>query len=214
MMKDVYDSIKTTAVLMMLVILSACSSKEVTVQNYEIISDVSELTVAEGEDIGIILVRPGAPGLEDYERFIIDPVHIVYTDPNMKELSTEQVAKMQSYLQQAVIKQLDDGGYEVGTKSKPQTLRITFTISGLKAPSAAANVTSALAPFAISVGEVTIEAVFREAVSNRIDGVAVMQSRGARFLNATPWSTWADVESTFDQWAKSFRQSLDEAHGK
>jgi hypothetical protein len=192
----------------------ACGSKNVQIQDYELIADTTGLETQEGQDPGIVLVRPGAPGLEDYNRFIIDPVQIIYTDPKMKELSTDQVAKMQQYLQDAVINQLRDGGYEVGTKSTPGTMRISFSISGLRAPSAAANITSALVPLAVSVGEVTVEGVFREAVSNRIDGVAVTQSRGSRFLNATPWSTWADVERTFDNWAKGIREAIDKAHNK
>lgn len=213
-MKRLFKFIQFFLVFMLLVSLMSCGAKNVEVGNYKLIADVTGLEPEEGKDPGIILVRPGAPGLEVYDRFIIDPVQIIYTDPKMQELSTEQVARMQQYLQDAVIEQLLNAGYEVGTKSKPQTMRITFTISGLSAPSAVANVTTALAPFAISVGEVTIEAVFREAVSNRIDAVAVSQSRGSRFLNASPWSTWADVENTFDNWAKAFRDSVDKAHNK
>ena len=46
-----------------------------------------------------MLTRLGAPGLEEHNRFIIDPVQIMYSAPKMKEFSTDQVAKMQQYLQ-------------------------------------------------------------------------------------------------------------------
>ena len=75
----------------------------------------------------------------------------------MKELSPEQVGRMTQYLRDAMINELRDAGYEVGTKSKAETQRISFTITGLKAPSAIGNVTSALAPIAVSVGDVTVE---------------------------------------------------------
>jgi F420-dependent methylenetetrahydromethanopterin dehydrogenase len=208
------EKFKLILVLIMFTLTTGCGAKNVAVNNYDLIADTTGLKVDEGQKPGVVLVRPGAPGLEEYDRFIIDPVQIIYTDHRMKELSTQQVARMQQYLQDAVIKQLIEGGYEVGTKSTTGTMRITFTISGLRAPSAAANVSVALVPIAVSVGEVTIEAVFREAVSNRIDGVAVSQSRGSRMLNASPWSTWADVERTFDNWAKAFRDSVDKAHWK
>lgn len=68
--------------------------------------------------------------------------------------------------------------------------------------------------FAVSVGEVTVEGVFREALTNRIDAVAVNRSRGSRVLNATPWSTWADVKGTFDNWAKGLRKAINEVHGR
>ena len=118
------------------------------------------------------------------------------------------------YLRDAVIWELRDAGYEVGTKSQAETMRISFTISGLKAPSAIGNVSAAVAPIAVSVGDVTVEWVFREALTHRIDGVAVTRARGARMLNPSPWSTWADVEKSFDDWAKGFREAVDKAHAK
>jgi hypothetical protein len=56
--------------------------------------------------------------------------------------------------------------------------------------------------------------VFREALTNRIDVVAIDRSQGSRVLNARPWSTWADVKGTFNVWAKGIRESIDEAHGQ
>jgi plastocyanin len=139
---------------------------------------------------------------------------VIYEDPKMKELSPEQVGRMQQYLRDAMIKELRDAGYEVGTKSQAETMRLTFTISGLKAPSAIPNVTAALAPIAVSVGDVTVEWVLREALTHRIDAVAVTRARGARMLNLSPWSTWADVEKTFDVWAKGLREAVDKAHAE
>ncbi len=149
-----------------------------------------------------------------YNRFIIDPVLIIYSDPKMQELSTEQVGRMQQYLRDAMIKELRDGGYEVGTKSQDGTMRMSFTIKGLKAPTALPNVTAAVVPIAASVGEVTVEWVLREALTHEVVAVVVTRSRGSRALNPTPWSTWADVEKTFDGWAKGLREAVDEAHGK
>ena len=93
-------------------------------------------------------------------------------------------------------------------------MRISLKITGLKAPSALPNVTLVLFPVAISVGDVTVEAAFREALSNRIDAVVVDRSAGSRFLNSAPWSSWADVEKTFDIWANGVREAIDKAHGR
>ena len=93
-------------------------------------------------------------------------------------------------------------------------MRMSFTIKGLKAPTALPNVTAAVVPFAASVGEVTVEWVLREALTHEIVAVVLTRSRGSRALNPKPWSTWADVERTFDDWAKGLRESVDKAHGK
>ena len=211
-MKNVSKLCCLTLMLMLFTVLAACGPKQIAVQDHTFTVDISELEQDMSESPHIVYSRPGAPELGDYNRFIVDPVLIIYSDPQMKELSTEQVGEMQQYFRNAVIEELRNGGYEVGTKSQAKTLRISLAISGLKAPSAASNITSAVVPLAVSVGEVTIEGVFRESLTNRIDGVVVSHSRGSRVLNPKPWTTWGDVESSFDNWAKGFREAVDKAH--
>ena len=82
--------------------------------------------------------------------------------------------------------ELCDAGYEVGKKSEADKLRISFTLSGLRAPSAGANVTAAVFPFAASVGEVTVEAVFRNGLTNEREALVLSRARGSRFLNPSP----------------------------
>ncbi len=213
-MTDVYRGSIIVLMMMILLVITACGPTQTAVRDYTPEADLTGLELDESEAPLIVYARPGAPDLDAYNRFIIDAVTFRYDDPKMKELSTEDVGKMQQYLRDAVIKELRDAGYEVGTKSKAGTMRVSFTISGLTAPTAIPNVTAAMAPIALSVGSVTIESVFREAVSGRIDGVAVSRSQGSRVLNPTPWSTWSDVRAGFRDWAKGFRQAVDEAHGR
>ncbi len=202
------------SILVVFVALTSCGPKSIAIQNDEPFANSDGLVLDTSQGATILYTRPSVPDLGAYNRFIIDPVNVIYTDPKMKELSSEQVGKMQQYLRNAVIKELRDAGYEIGTRSQAETMRISFTISGLKAPSAIGNVTAALAPIIVSVGEVTVEGVFREALTNRIDAIAVNRSQGSRILNPKPWSTWADVEDTFDNWAKGFREAVDKRHGR
>jgi hypothetical protein len=208
-----------------LVALTGCAPKSRKVAvDYTPMASIEGLELDESEGPALIWVRPGAASFASYDRFIIDPARIDYRDPNMAELSPEDMAKLQERFHDALVKQLRDGGYEVGTKSLPGTMRISFTISGLKAPRAggAINVAAMAAGtvvglpviFVLSVGEVTIEGVFRDAVTNRIDAVAVDRTAGSRVLNKSPWSTWSDVNETFDIWAKGIREAVDEAHGR
>ena len=223
-MNNVFKISILTLMLVVLVVISGCAPKSLPVRGYTPTVDLSGLELDESQAPTIVYARPGAPDLDEYNRFIIDPVLFIYTDPKMKELSPEQVGRMTQYLRDAMISELRDAGYEIGTRSQAGTMRISFTISGFKAPSGggAANIgtiaagTAAGLPviFAVSVGEVTVEGVFREALTNRIDGVAVTRTRGSHVLNPTPWSTWADVEKSFDDWAKGFREAVDKAHAQ
>ncbi len=208
---------KVSAIALMLMVLagiSACASKGMTVEGYEPTVSIAGLERDDSEAPSIIYRRPGAPGFDEFTSFIIDPVQVFYSDPKMEELSPEQVNRMQQYLFEAMVEELRDGGYEVGTRSEADRLRISFTLSGIKAPSAGPNVTAAVVPFAASVGEVTVEAVLRNGLTNEIEAVVLSRVRGSRFLNPTPWSTWADVEKFFDSWAKGFREAVDDAHGR
>ncbi len=176
-------------ILIVLVAVAACAPTRKTVQDYDIVADLSGLELDKSYDPVLVYIRPGAPSFEAYNRFIIDHVQVNYTDPKMKELSPEQVGEMQQHFRSAIIKELREAGFEVGTRTQAKTMRISMTISGLKAPTAAPNISAAMVPFVVNVGEVTVEGVFREALTNRIDAVAVERSRGTRTLNPSPWST-------------------------
>ncbi|MEE8302810.1 MAG: DUF3313 family protein [Candidatus Tectomicrobia bacterium] len=223
-MTYVYKVVLAILMLTVLVALTACGPKSRKVKDYTITGDISGLELDESQAPTLVYTRPGAPSLAAYNRFIIDPVQVNYSDPKMKELDPEQVGEMQQYFRDAMIKELREAGYEVGTRSQAETLRISLTIAGLKAPrgGGAANVATMAAGavvrlpmiFAVSVGEVTVEGVFRDALTNRIDAVVVGRSQGSRTFKAKPWSTWADVKGTFNKWAKGVREAIDKAHGR
>ena len=213
-MNPIYRAITIMLMLSVFAGVSACATKGMTVEGFEPTVDISGLARDDSEAPTIIYVRPGAPGLDEFTRFIIDPVTVFYDDPYIDELSPEQVNRMQQYLFDAMVGELRDAGYEVGTRSEANTLRVSFTLSGLRAPSAGPNVTAAVVPIAARVGEVTVEAVFRDGLTNQLEAVALSRARGSRWLNPSPWSTWSDVEKFFDSWAKGFRESVDEAHAE
>lgn len=185
---------------------------------------VGDLVLQSDEFPTVVYTRSGVPPLSDYRRFIIDAVSVNYDDPGVRELSQDDVDRISTYFRTAVVKELLDGGYEVGTRTQPDTLRVSLTISGFSAPESgglvnAAGIVAASAiglpgVVALSVGEVTIEATFREATTNRLDAAVLSRSRGSRVLNDSPWSTWSDVEGSLDAWAEDFRGAVDEAHGK
>ena len=206
--------VRLSTLAILSVILVACGPSGQTVSRSAITADLTGLQQDRSAAPTRVYIRPKAPGLGAYSRFIIEPVRIDYRDPKIKELDPKDVQRMQSYFQNAMIAELRKGGYTVGTRTEPGTMLVSLSVAGLKAPSAAANVSVLLAPIALSVGEVTVEGVFREATSNRIDAVVLERSKGSRVFNAKPWSTWADVESAFDGWAEGFRKAVDKAHGR
>ncbi|MGB0507455.1 MAG: DUF3313 domain-containing protein [Pikeienuella sp.] len=217
---------KSSVVILVLfsLLIAACAPQSQIVSTEESHFSLAGLKLQREEFPTLVYTRPGAPGLEAYNRFIVDTVQIDYDDPNISELSHEDVTRMQNYFREAMIKELLDGGYVVGTRSEPGTLRISLAVTGLSASKsggaqnlagiAASAVIGVPGVFSISVGEVTVEGVFTDATQNRIDAVVINRSKGSRVFNSSPWSTWADVEASFDQWAEGFRKAVDTAHGK
>ncbi len=203
---------RNVSILLCLAFASGCAPTSRIVENHSYSADLTGLELDKNFSPTLVYARPNAPTFGAYTRFIVDPVMVNYDDPKMEDLDPDTLTRMQTYFRNGLIKSLRDGGYKVGTRTEPNTLRISLHLSGLKAPSAAANITSAIAPFAISVGEVTVEAHFRETLSNRLDIVAVAKTKGSRIVNAKPWSTWADIETAFDQWVEGIRQAIDKAH--
>ena len=212
-MKATYSTNTIALVLTTLLVASGCATKDIpVVEGYAPTVDIAGLVRDDSEAPTIIFRRPGAPELSEFRRFIIDPVEIYYDDPDLQELSAENVASLQQSFLEAMTRELTDAGFEVGTKSDAGTLRVSFALSGLQAPSAGPNVATLVFPYAIRVGEVTVEAVFRDSLTNQVEGVAITRARGSRWFNASPWSTWADVRKFFDGWAEGFRTSVEEAH--
>jgi len=197
-----------------LLTLVACGPSSKGLGNYDVRSNLHGLELDESAKPTLVYKKPGAAPLGDYSRFIVDPVEVSYDDPKMKELKPEDVGRMQQSFRDAMIKELRDGGYVVGTRSEANTLRIGLTLTGLSAPSAAANVSQLAAPLALSVGQSTVEAEFRDAVTGEVQAVVVTRMEGSRVFNPTPWSSWADVESGFGKWASGFRKAVDDAQKK
>jgi len=202
------------AAVMLSSLLAACGTTTKSVEGFTPSAGLNGLVQDRSELPTLVYTRPGAPGLGQYNRFIVDPVRIDYSDPKMRELNAEQMEQMQRRLQASVASELQAAGYQIGTRSGPGTMRISMTIANLKAPSAAANVARAFIPFSFSVGEVTVEAVFRNSAANRVDAVVVNRAQGNRIASSQPWNTWADAEKSFKEWAVGIRKAVDEAHGK
>ena len=209
------DTLCSLAVMMVaLVFIAACGPKQTFVEDHEFTVDISGLELDQSQSPHKVYVRPGAPSLSEFNRYIIDSVQIVYNDPQMKELSPEMVLKMRLYFREAVVRELRMGGYEIGTKSQADTMRVSFVLSNLKAPSEPVRVAAGLMPVSLNVGEVTIEVVFREALTNRIEAVVVSHSRSHNLWHPGPWTSWADITHAFDTWAKGFREAVDKAHSQ
>lgn len=202
-------------ILLSTIFLQSCGPSAKKVGPYEFHSSIKGLEQDKSHLPAIVFKRANAPGFEAYDRFIVDPILISYRDKSVEQLDAKDVQEIQKYFHDAMTKELRKAGYKVVTDGDKKTMRLSFVLSGIKAPTAIPNLLIVpFAPIAIMVGEVTVEAVFKNEAANRIDALVVSRSSGSYILNKTVWSTWADVRSSLDQWAEGVREAIDKAHAR
>ena len=204
--------INITSAVLAILLLAGCSANTKQIESHKLTTDIAGLVPDDSVRPAILFKRPNAASLSTYDSFIVDSVKISHRDPNNQKINPADLLRMQNYFQKQVTTQLSDAGYKITDQAGPKTMRITFTLSGISTPSAKANVVSMIIPIALKVGEVTVEAAFTESQSNRVDAVVVSSSQGSRVLNESPWSTWGDLESSFDNWAQGIAKAVNKSH--
>lgn len=199
----------------LLTLMSGCAQVSNNISADKVTVNTTGLVQDKSKKPTLVYTRPGAPTLADYSKFIIDPVIVDYSDPSINDISTEDINEMRNYFHKVMTTSLTDAGYQVVTRTAENTLRVSFKISDLKAPTAATNVSMLLVPgLSTSVGEVTVEATFTDAASGTINAVVLENSRGSYMFNPNPLTTLSDVEAAFDNWAAGFTQAINKAHNK
>ena len=189
------------------------TKKEVKVEDYKFVNDVSGLKRMPDEEGVIVYDREGV-NFAAYDKFIMDPVKVVYNNEEMRNLDQEKLKEIQQYFVTSFTKKLEEGGYKVVKTPSEGTMQIEIAIVDLQVPSAAYNAVQVVgSPVAVTVGSITIEAAFRDASTKRLESVAVARRAGDR-LTGTPWSNWSDVEDSVDAWADEFREFMDTARNK
>lgn len=201
-----------------------CGPSGIAIKDTNTFTPTTGLVLDRSKEPTLIYRRPGGPTLAEYNKFIIDPIIINYKDPDIQEIDKEKLNRLSKSFEELLKNELEAGGYRVTTKSGPNTMRMTFIIKSIKADQygGGANVgvmaAGALAGLpgivAISRGEVSVEAIFRDSMTNRINTIVITRSVGSRYLKNKPWSTWADVEGALDMWAEGLRNAIQEAHEK
>ncbi len=193
--------------------ISACTGISKNVVKEDINADLAGLIQDESMKPALVYIRPDAPTLADYKKFMFDPIKIDYSDPDIKNISTEDIQSLQSYFLSAMTTELNNSGYQVVTQPDKSVLRISFTLSNLKAPSSLMNATLLVVPgVTLSVGEVSIEGVFRDSISRKVNAVVYEGSQGSYLFKDKPWSTFSDIEAAFDRWAIGFTKAVNSAH--
>ncbi len=209
-MQNAYKEILT---LSLIYFLSACSPISQTIKEDKVLGEIDGLERIEAGGDALIYRRPGF-NLRKFDKFKIDPVRTKLSSKERAEISSYDKRELEKYLRRAVWLELRKGGYEVVNSTGPGVLGIRFTLSDLNSGNPYLNVLQ-FHPLGASldVGGITIESEFYDTSNNQVNAIAVVGAEGARKFNISSVNgQWGDVKKIFDEWAKGFRNRLDEKH--
>ncbi len=189
--------------------LSACSSAPPPLKKPVVLADTTGLSLEQESADLLLYRRPGVAKLNHYTAFIIEPVEVVYTSRGMMAVSQDEITEIKRYFQRAVISELREHGYQVVHKPAERVLRVQLKLTGLDPGRPLLNLTGTTA------SAVTMEAEFRESLSDRLDAVVVSRRLGnTQGSEAATLGKVESVEPALDAWAVKFRRAVDRAQGR
>ncbi|MDH3646896.1 MAG: DUF3313 domain-containing protein [Gammaproteobacteria bacterium] len=153
--------------------------------------------------------------LGDYSQFIIEPVRMLYSQPEGERKFTEkELQELRAYVETRVGDALaKDDGYQLVDVPGPETATIRVGITDVDGSIGALNLLIYTKITGAGLGGASMEGEFVDSVTGEQIAAAVRWGSGSRILRAGLTHT-GDAKILFNRWAKDFRQRVDEAHGR
>ena len=184
---------------------------------------------AEDGDLMVYVKEKGI--LKKYDKFIVDSVAVqLLPEAQNRNLDPGDLSVLAYDCRQALVDELQKSGrYKVVKDPGPGVLHLRAALTDVQPAMAKTNAavkggalaaSAALAPGAslamprLSVGRASIEAEMIDSQSGERMVAVVTSKQGRRFFSGLRgMKKWGDVEAAFKQWAKMFRERVDQAHG-
>ncbi|MCZ6599026.1 MAG: DUF3313 domain-containing protein [Planctomycetota bacterium] len=182
-------------ILVAVVLVTGCASAPP--EHTGFLSDYSRLDTA--VDDGVMYLDPNGR-LADYERFIIEPVVVMGGGDDL------QAGELRAYTHSAFSRALtEDERFRVTVQPGPGVarIRIALTEASISRPGLRLFKPAGAA----------LEAEVLDSKTGEQIAAAVLAQSGSR-ISLDGLTTWGDAMAVIDDWARRFRERLDEAHGE
>jgi hypothetical protein len=199
------------AVLLTALIVSACSAPVEKPDQTGFLSDYSRLELIDNDNLRYV-----GPRADEYERFIIDSVTILFQpDPENPVFSEKELKHLKEYVVRELTEQLTKGddGYEVVTAPGPGVARIRIGLTEVDDTIGLLNVSIYTKISGLGLGGASVEGEVVDSVSGEQLAAAVRWGSGSRVLRAGYTHT-GDAKIQISKWAHQLRKQLDELHGR
>ena len=194
-------------------ILSALAAGCATVQDPGQAGFLSDYSNLEEIDENHLIYDSG--NLGNYSKFIIEPVAMLYRQPEEKQVFTdEELEDLQRHFATKVREALiEDDGYQVVEVSGPGTARLRIGITDVDDTIGALNITIYTKITGAGLGGAAFEGELVDSMTGEQIAAVSRWGSGSRILRAGFTHT-GDAKILMDRWAKNLRERIDEAHGR
>jgi hypothetical protein len=182
----------------------ACTEKKTKVTGF--LSDYTRLERTNGSLRYINIER-----LATYSRFIINPVKFQPYHKGKSGPDQETRTALTNYMHQAVINALVDR-YMIVSQPGPGIAIVDIAITDIEDPVQVMSSSPLASISGKGAGSVSLEAEVLDSQTYEQIGALIESQKGKR-VSLKNLKKWEHVKSVMDDWAKKFRERLDEAHG-
>ncbi|MHC4558718.1 MAG: DUF3313 domain-containing protein [Planctomycetota bacterium] len=149
--------------------------------------------------------------LDNYSKFIIDPVQVhFHNKAKGTDISSKELAELRQYMYAAIHKAVLDH-YDVVRRPGPGVARIRIALTDIEKSSPALNVIPTTKLTGVGLGGASMEAEVVDSVTGE-QIAAVVESQKGKRLSLKGLSKWGDAKAVMDEWARRFKERLDESH--
>ncbi len=193
------------AVLIGFTLMSAGCTKQARTTGF--LTDYSRLNLENGSLRYVDMKRLGT-----YSQFIIDPVAVhLYGIKRGKRPDRAVQQALANHMHNAIINAISDR-YMVVSQPAPNVARMRIAITDIDKSTPALNVLPQTKLAGMGLGGASMEGELLDSETGEQIG-ALIEGKKGKIVSFSGLKEWGDAQAVMDEWAKSFRKRLDEAHG-
>ncbi|UCF43429.1 MAG: DUF3313 domain-containing protein [Planctomycetota bacterium] len=209
---------KRTSLLMLLaivimVIQGGCAAQRA--QRTGFLSDYSRLKPY--SDVSYRNI-PSQETIRRYSKFIVDAV-VVHFHAGSKtieerfkgEITEQDITDLKNYMHDAIVNAISDR-YGIAYRPGPGVARVRIAITDLKKSNVLMNIHPGSKLLGSGLGGASLEVEWLDSQTGE-QIAALLESQLGDRLSLDGLSEWGDAKGVMDDWARRFRERLDEAHG-
>lgn len=198
--------------------ISGCAdtTRDRTVHYSGFLGDYSNLVKGDGKEAERRYLRPDVDW-GSYDRVLLDPVMLWRGDQSRHDGVSSQVAQtMMNYFYQVIYKDLEEQGLDMVTSPMSNTLRVQVAVTKLEESHVVLDLVSTVVPVGLVltgldkaitgkpafVGEAEIEFKVKDAVTGELLAAGVDHRVGGKFLLASHFTSWGEVQDMMQLWAE------------